>query len=242
VNKNPQRNDILRRTGLSGVWGLALVCVMSSRMAHAGVSVTPVPTAKPLFSDSFDADNVVGTSPTHWHVSAPARTTVRVVDASVTEPFSPPYCVELVDNSPTGRPEMYREFAPAEAGRASASFKLKSASTAHAALQLRSARGAHLCSVVFADNGMMRYEGAGGNVISTTPWTAGQWQTVQIEWFSDFTYNASLGDAQIAQRARFATNAVPGRVYVTVGYGSATNKIGYVDDVNVVGAERRSLE
>lgn len=215
---------------------------MLAPVAPAAVSVTPVSTAEPLFLDSFDTSNVVGTTPAYWHVNAPAGTTVRVVDASVTEPFSPPYCVELVDNSPTGRPEMYREFAPAEAGRASASFKLKSASTAHAALQLRSARGAHLCSVVFADNRMMRYEGAGGNVSSAIPWTAGQWQTVQIEWFSDFTYNASLGDAQFARRAHFATNAAPGRVYVTVGYGSATNKIGYVDDVKVVGAEGHSSE
>jgi hypothetical protein len=227
---------------LRRVWVFALVCGMFGRVVHAGVSVTPVPSAKLVFLDNFDTNNVVGTAPANWSISAPEGTTVRVVDASVTEPFSQPYCVELVDNSPKGRPEMYREFAPTEAGRASAAFKLRSPATAHAALQLRSARGAHLCSVVFADNRMMRYEGAGGNVISTTPWTAGQWQTVQIEWFSDFTYNASLGDAQFVQRAHFATNAVPGRIYVTVGYGSVTNKIGYVDDVKVVGAEGHSLE
>jgi hypothetical protein len=152
------------------------------------------------------------------------------------EPASAPYCVELRDDSPKARPEMYRDFPPAEAGRASAAFRLISTATAHAALQLRSAKGGHLCSVVFADNGMMRYEGAGGNVTSATGWTAGQWQTLQIEWFSDFTYTASLGDAPIVQRAHFATNAIPGKIYVSVGYGAVTNRIGYVDDVRVMGS------
>jgi hypothetical protein len=235
-----QRTDSLRRgrpTAFCRIWVSAFVCVLFARVAQGRVSVTAAPLAGQLFSDSFDTNNVVGTPPANWRISAPKGTTVRVVDASVTEPSSPPYCVELVDNSSTGRPEMYQEFAPTGAGRASASFKLNSPATAHAALQLRSTRGGHLCSVVFADGSLMRSEGAGGNVISTTPWTAGQWQTVQIEWFSDFTYNAFLGDTQFAQRAHFATNAVPGKLYVTVGYGSATNKIGYVDDVKVVGTE-----
>jgi len=215
---------------------------MSTRVAWAGVSVTPVPAAKPLFSDNFDTDNVVGAAPANWRVSAPEGTTVRVVDASVTEPFSPPYCVELIDNSPKGRAEMYRDFPPSVSGQASAVFKLKSIATAHSVLQLRTAKGAHLCSVIFASGGLMRYEGRGGGVNTTTAWKPGEWQKVQIEWFADFTFNASLADTPFAQRVHFVADGTPSRVHVVVGYSTAINKIGYVDDVEVVGGEGGSLE
>ena len=221
------------RKARHGMWIASLMCVMLAMTAEAGVSVTPVPT---LVSDDFDTGNTLNAPPVGWKVSAPAGTTVRVVDASVMEPASAPFCVELRDDSPRARPEMYRDFPPSDVGRASGSFRVNATATAHAALQLRSARGAHLCSVVFADNGKMRYEGAGGNIVSSTAWTAGQWQTLQIEWFSDFTYTASLGDAVVVERAHFATNAIPGKIYVSVGYGTVTNRIGYVDDVKVMGA------
>jgi hypothetical protein len=96
--------------------------------------------------------------------------------------------------------------------------------------------------VIFANNGLMRYEGLGGAVKSTTPWKPGEWQSVQVEWFADSTFTASLGDTAFAQRVRFVTNGVPGRVYVIVGYSTVTNRIGYVDDVKVTGAGGRSLE
>jgi hypothetical protein len=219
-----------------GLWSAGLVWAAVSMTANAGVSVTPVPL---LASDDFDTGNTPNAAPFGWKVSAPAGTGVRVVDASVIEPASAPDCVELRDDSPKARPEMYRDFTPAEAGRASASFRLNSTATAHAALQLRSARAGHLCSVVFADNGMMRYEGAGGNIISATRWTAGQWLSLQIEWFSDFTYTASLGGATIVERAHFATNAIPAKIYVSVGYGAVTNKIGYVDDIKVMATDTK---
>jgi hypothetical protein len=95
-----------------GAWAFALVCGMFAQVVHAGVSVTPVPSPETLFSDNFDANNTAGTAPANWHVNAPDGTSVRVVDASVTGPFSSPYCVELMDNSPTGRAEMYRDFSP----------------------------------------------------------------------------------------------------------------------------------
>ena len=219
-------NATQRHLTMAGVFWCAFVCAV-----NAAVSVLSTP--PPLVSDNFDTGNTVGTVPVGWKVSAPKGTAIRVVDASVTAPASPPYCVELSDNSPTARPEMYRDFTPTETGRASGAFKLNSTVTAHAALQLRSAQGAHLCSVVFANTGTMRYEGAAGNMASSATWVAGQWQTLQIEWFGDFTFTATLGDAPIVQRAHFATDAVPGRIHVIVGYGSATNKIGYVDDVQI---------
>ncbi len=223
-------NAIPRHLTMAG--GLWCAFVLA---ANAAVTVSSTP--PPLVSDNFDTGNTVGSPPVGWKASAPKGTIIRIVDTSVTAPASPPNCVELSDNSPTGRPEMYQDFTPTEAGRASAAFKLNSAATAHAALQLRSAQGAHLCSVVFANTGTMRYEGAAGNVASSATWVAGQWQTLQIEWFSDFTFTATLGDVPIVQKAHFAANAIPGRIHVIVGYGSATNKIGYVDDVQITDAE-----
>ena len=240
-----QRTD-LQKLGLptarSCVCALVLVCGMFAFVAEAAVSVTPLPTAKLLFSDNFDTNNVAGTAPANWSISAPEGTTVRVVDASVTEPFSPPFCVELVDNSPKGRAEMYRDFPPSTTGRASAVFKLKTIATAHAVLQLRTAKGAHLCSAIFASGGLMRYEGHGGGVSTTTAWKPGEWQKVQIEWFADSTFNASLGDTQFAQRVHFVTDGTPSKLHVVVGYSTAINKIGYVDDVEVVDTAGSSVE
>jgi hypothetical protein len=175
------------------VWQMgfaALACVRFACMAYARVSTEPV-----LVVDDFDTGNTAGAAPVGWKISGPPGTSVRVVGASVTEPSSGSNCVELIDNSPTGRPEMYRDFTPSESGKASAAFKLKSMATAHAALQLRTANGGNLCSVIFAASGLMRYEYADGSANSTTKWVPGQWQTVEIEWFDDFTFNASLGGA-----------------------------------------------
>jgi hypothetical protein len=216
-----------RQTGL-----VVLACTIFAYLAHARVSTEPV-----LLADDFDTGNTAGAAPIGWKIIAPPGTSVRVVSASVTEPSSGSNCVELTDNSSTGRPEMYRDFTPSESGKASAAFKLKSTATAHSALQLRTANGGNLCSVIFAASGLMRYEHADGSANSTTKWVPGQWQTVEIEWFDDFTFNASLGGAQFIQRAHFVTNGVPGRIHIIGGYGTATNRIGYVDDVKVVDVE-----
>ena len=224
------------------VEALALVCGMTVQIARAGVSVTPVPPAKPLLADSFDTNNVAGSAPVDWRISASEGTTVRVVDASVMEPFSPPYCLELVDNSPKGRAEIYRDFPPSASGQASAVFKLRTVATAHAVLQLRTARGVHLCSVIFASGGWMRYEGQGGAVNTTTSWKPDAWQKLQIEWFTDSTFTASLGDAPLAQRVHFVTDGTPGQLHVITGYSTAINKTSYVDNVEVVGGEGRALE
>lgn len=223
-------NAIPRHLTMAGGFWCAFVFA-----ASAAVSVSSTP--PPLVSDNFDTGNTVGTAPVGWKASAPKGTIIRIVDTSVTVPASSPNCVELSDNSPTARPEMYRDFTPTPEGQASAAFKLNSTATAHAALQLRSAQGAHLCSVVFANTGTMRYEGSTGNVASSVTWTAGQWQTLQIEWFSNSTFTASLGNVPIVQQAHFVTDAVPGRIHVIVGYGAATNKIGYVDDVQITSTE-----
>jgi hypothetical protein len=212
---------------------VALLCTTVAFLTQAGVSTAPL-----LVADNFDTGNTTGAPPADWEITAPGGTSARVVDATVKAPSSPPYCVELIDNSPSGRAEMSRSFLPSGAGKASAAFRMDAASTAHAAMQLRTATGANLCSVIFAGNGHMRYQQQGGSTDSTMPWTTGRWQQAQIEWFDDLTFSASLGDTQFVKRAHFVTNGVPGRIYIIIGYGRATNRIGYVDDVKVVGPEQ----
>jgi hypothetical protein len=207
-----------------------VVCLLFAVSVKAGVSTAPV-----LLSDGFDTSNTVSNAPVGWKISAPEGTAVRVVDGGVTEPASAPFCVEMTDNSSTGRSEMSREFPATAAGRASAAFKLTANATAHAALQLRAASGKHLCSVIFAGPGVMRYDRDQGNVNTTLQWTPGQWQTVEIEWFADHTFSASLNGTAFAERVAFATNAPPARLHVICGYGTITDRIQYVDDVKVLG-------
>ena len=212
-------------------WAVGLLCAALAVSANAGVSTAPL-----LLSDDFDTTNTVGSTPAGWSVNARAGNTVRVVDAKVKEPASAPYCVEL--NSPLGRAEMYQNFPPSESGRASASFRMNHPATAHTAMVLRDDKGANLCMVIFAANRVMRYHQAGGGTNSTLRWTPGQWLTAQIEWFTDSTFSASLEGTQFVQRAHFVSNGTPGRIAFIIGFGTATNKIGYVDDVRVTGAEK----
>ncbi len=110
--------------------------------------------------------------------------------------------------------------------------------TAHTAMFLRTDKGANLCSVIFAGNRVLRYQQAGESANSTLLWTPNQWLTAQIEWFTDFTFSASLEGTQFVQRAHFAANESPSRIAFIIGFGTATNRIGYVDDVRVTGVEK----
>jgi hypothetical protein len=215
----------------SHLWAVGLLCTALAFPASAGVSTAPL-----LLSDDFDTGNTVGSAPAGWRIGGRAGNTVRVVDAKVKEPSSAPYCVEL--NSPVGRAEMYQNFPSSESGRASASFRMNQPATAHSAMVLRNDKGANLCMVIFAANRVMRYHQAGGGTNSTALWTPNQWQTAQIDWFTDSTFNASLEGTQFVQRAHFITNGIPSRIVFIIGFGTATNKIGYVDDVRVTGAEK----
>ncbi len=209
------------------IWGVALMALAT--LTHASVSVAPV-----LVSDDFEAGNTPNAAPAGWKIAAGEGVTVQVVDASVTEPASGSFCVEMRDDSPKGRAELYRSFPPTPAGRASSAFKLDAAATAHSAFQLRSAAGKHLCSLIFANTGVIRYDRDTGNVNTSAAWTPKRWQTIEIEWFKDFTFNAYLDGTQIVDRVPLSTHAVPGQLYVIVGYGAITNRVGYVDDVRVV--------
>jgi hypothetical protein len=194
------------------------------------VTVIPV-----LLEDNFDTGNAAGATPTQWKANTAAGITIRIADASVTEPSSPPHCVELRDDSPKERAQLVRNFSPSESGKASALFKLKSLSTTQAGMQLRTAKGEHLGSITFLKDGVMRSEHQGGMTKSAVTWTPGKWLEVQIKWFADSTFNASLDGVEFVQHARFVTNGVPGRIELVVGSSTVTNKIAFVDNVKVEG-------
>lgn len=189
-----------------------------------------------LWTDDFDAGNVVGVAPSEWKAKVAPGITIRIVDAKVTEPASPPYCVELRDGSPKERAELWRDFPPADSGRVIASFKLKTLATAHAGLQLRTAKGEHLCSIYFVKEGVMRFDHQGGTEKSAVTWAPGKWQEVKLEWFGDSTFSAALEGRPFVEHAHFVSNGVPGRIEFVVGSSTLTNKIAYVDNVTVVGA------
>src|ERR1017187_10592480 len=67
--------------------------------------------AQLLMSDNFDeVGNTNGGAPAGWTLSLPTGTQASIVNSSVTTPESAPYCVELVDNSASSRPEIYQIF------------------------------------------------------------------------------------------------------------------------------------
>jgi hypothetical protein len=189
-----------------------------------------------LWSDDFDRGNVVGAAPADWKTKVAPGITTRIVDATVTEPDSAPYCVELREANLKERAEMWRDFPPTDAGNITASFKLKSLATAHAGLQLRTAKGVHLCSIFFVKEGVMRFDHQGGMERTSVTWAPGKWQKVHLEWFSDSTFSAVLEGRSIVDHARFVSNGIPGRLEIVVGSSSVSNKIAYVDNVKVLRA------
>ena len=196
--------------------------------------------AQLLMSDSFDVGNTNGGAPAGWTLTVPSSTQISVVNSALTVAASSPYCVRLIDNSASLRPEMYQDFHPAATGRAYASFKLPSTAAGPAYLHLRTSGGTLLCAVVLdSTNGKMGYDTNTGTIATTVPWTTGVWQRVEVEWFADNTFNAYLGTTQFVQRATFSTAASPERVLIAVGTNAGVGRTGFVDNVQVVVTEAR---
>jgi hypothetical protein len=184
-------------------------------------------------SDGFDTGNNFGSSPAGWVVSAPAGTSVRCVDNTVTTPASSPYCVELADNGSAQQPEMYKNFASTPAGSATVSVKIPAADQAPLAVKLYTSSGQFLFRVVLSANGTAQYDGDGTNLVTTTVlWTPGIWQTVRVDWFMDGTFDAYLDGIQFANTVPFAGGA-PGRLLLQGGFDTATGRVAYVDNLVV---------
>ncbi len=190
-----------------------------------------------LMSDNFDLGNSAGSAPLGWSNVAPANTILRI---TTNAPASGPNSVEMIDNSASGRPEMYQDFRAASSGRALASLKSAAPATSPCSLQLLTTNGAFLCAVVLNSTGWMGYDTNGTTTIDTTvPWTTNTWQDVEVEWFDDHTFNAYLGGTQFAQRRPFAAAADPGRIKLVAGTTSGTGRTSYVDNVRAVVTQAR---
>src|SRR5579862_1449914 len=89
-----------------------------------------------LATDNFDVGNGNSNPPKNWTLSAPAGTSITVLDAFNSVPFSGGFCVRMLDNSASNRPQMSQTFPPTDAGIASAYFKLPVATNGPCSLQL----------------------------------------------------------------------------------------------------------
>ncbi len=191
--------------------------------------------AQLLMSDSFDVGNTYGTGPVGWGLIVPSGTQISIVTSAVTAVSSPPFCVQLTDNSKTSRPQMYQNFLSATAGLVTASFQIPGLSSAPAYLDAYTTNGTFLGAIAFDSTGLMGYSTDGTTIVdSAVPWTTGVWQSVTLEWLGDGTFNGYLGTVQFAQRVSLATSAFPSRVLVAVGTNAGTNETAFVDNVQVV--------
>jgi PKD repeat protein len=195
--------------------------------------------AQLLMSDNFDeVGNTNGAAPVGWTLSLPTSTQAIIVNSSVTAPESAPYCVELVDNSASSRPEIYQTFRSESNGVAMASCKVNTIGAAPAYFDLKTSSGTFLAAIVLDTTGLVGYDDTGsGTVDSSIPWTPGAWQKLQIEWFPDETFNAYVGGTQFVQRASFASAAVPSRISLLAGTTTGTGRTTFADDVQAVVTE-----
>ncbi len=192
-------------------------------------------TAQLLLSDNFDTGNTNGGVPINWTIAAPAGTQISIVNSTVTAPASAPFCVQFIDNSTNGRPQMTQTFPPQNSGIASASLKTILPTNSPCSLQLLTANGKFLCALVLDSTGLIGYDNTStGTVDSTIGWSTGVWRNLSVEWFGDGTFNAYVGTTQFVQRASFATNALPAQMLLATGYGGGIYRTGYVDNVQAV--------
>ncbi len=193
--------------------------------------------AQLLMSDNFnEVGDTNGGAPAVWTLNLPAGTSATIVTNA---PQTPPYCVELVDNSATTNAEIYQSFPATSNGIASASFRVGNTSFGPTYLEVKATNGTFLGAVVLDSNGLVGYKSTGGGsaVDSSISWTTGAWQKVQIEWFSNETFNAYYGNTQFLAGASFASAAVPGRLSLVVGDNSGEGSTVFADDVQAVATE-----
>ena len=207
---------------------------LCAALAFFAVAVSA--SAQLLMSDNFDeVGNTNGGAPAGWTLSLPTSTQATIVNSSVTTPESAPYCVELVDNSASSRPEIYQTFRSESNGVAMASCKVNSDGVAPAYFDLKTSSGTFLAALILDSNGLVGYDNTGSGTVDTSiPWAPGVWQKLQFEWFADGTFNAYVGGTQFVQRASFAAAAVPSRISLLAGTTSGTGRTMFADDVQAV--------
>jgi PKD repeat protein len=190
-----------------------------------------------LMTDSFDTNETVGSVPTGWVVTTPVGTTNLVVNSTVQPPLSSPNCVEFSDNGVSPGPQMYTNFTGMADGRAFYSAFIPSTNQAPFDMHLRDTNGNFLAAIRLAENGSMSYnDSPGGNGPFTTtsvPWTTNAWQTIRVDWFSNYTFSVYLGPTQIVTNAPFSTNTIPARVLFRLADSTSTNCLAYLDNVLV---------
>jgi PKD repeat protein len=193
--------------------------------------------AQTLLSDNFDSNETVGNVPSGWVVTTPAGTSNLIVNSAVQPPLSSPNCVELIDNGGLSGPQMYTNFTGMADGRIFYSALIPSTNRAPLDMQLRDTNGNFLVAIRLAENGSMTYNDTpGGNgpfTATAVSWTTNAWQTIRVDWFSNYTFSVHLGSNQIVANAPFSTNTIPARVLFRSADSTSTNCLAFVDNVNV---------
>jgi PKD repeat protein len=191
--------------------------------------------ADTLLSDDFDTNETVGSFPSGWVVTTPPGTSNLVVNSTVQTPLSPPNCVEFSDNGASSGPQMYTNFTGMADGRAFYSALIPSTNQAPFDMHLRDTNGNFLVAIRIGENGNMAYNdtpgGSGPFTATSIPWTSNVWQTIRIDWFSNYTFSAYLGSNQIVANAPFSTNTIPARVLFRLADSSSTSCLAYLDNV-----------
>lgn len=198
-----------------------------------------------VFSDNFDSGNVVNTAPSGWtaNKAASADDRMQVVDKATMEPFSPPFCVELADDSGPGQggnPFITRSFDPIPDGRFTCRIQIPVTAAAPAIVELwhRGASGSQaVFRVTFESNGRLSYrEGTADSSEKGQPteirWTPGQWQSLELRWTGDNKVTGTLDDVPFAEDVP-AENGPPSGIKIRAGGDSISGQKAYIDDVVV---------
>src|SRR3984885_6242134 len=135
---------------------------------------------------------------------------------------------------------MYTNFTGMADGRAFYSVLIPSTNQAPFDMHLRDTNGNFLAAIRLGENGSMAYNDTpGGNgpfTATSIPWTTNAWQTIRVDWFSNYTFSAYLGPTQIVANAPFSTNTIPARVLFRLADSTSTNCLAYLDNVLITHA------
>ncbi len=198
-----------------------------------------------VLSDNFDSGNVVNTAPSGWTSNkvASADDRMQVVDKTTMEPFSPPFCVELADESGPeqgSNPFIIRDFTPISDGSLTCRIQIPVVAAAPAIVELwhRGTSGSQaVFRVTFESNGRLSYkEGSADPSAKGVPtevrWTPGQWMSLEIRWTGDNKVTATLDGVPFAEDVP-AENGPPSGIKFRAGGDSISGQKVYIDDVVV---------
>ncbi|NLG83747.1 MAG: hypothetical protein GX493_03860 [Firmicutes bacterium] len=184
------------------------------------------------FTDDFDRAEP-GKSPPQWQDEGDVKAVCTVVDKSVLEPHSPPYCLRMVDDSPGAAAQVSRLFLDQAKGVLTFAFYIPSDTPGDFYCTLVK-QGERVIDISFSSGGNVKYRDNSGSLKETgKKYTQDAWHVVELRWDAERGTYAFTVDNEECFEGPMIKKVAPERLVFKLGASNKVGQIGYVDTVVV---------